>query len=77
MKKIISLFTHLIQSRERNLNLPSTLGSFALTYNQYDSISDQEVEFWESVEEPWNYDSERFWREFPLWLKTNGGDTDG
>ena len=75
MKKIISLINHLVQSREKTLNKVTALGSFALTYNQYNSISDQEVEFWETVEEPWNYDLERFWREFPLWLKNNGGDT--
>jgi hypothetical protein len=47
-----------------------------LTYRQYSTISDQEVELWESLPEPWAVDANGFRRAFFEHLK-NGGAKNG
>lgn len=47
-----------------------------LTYRQYPGISDQEVEVWESLTEPWAVDANGFRRAFFAHLK-NGGAENG
>ena len=32
----------------------------SLTYREYPTVSDQEVELWEDLPEPWNTDAEAF-----------------
>ena len=44
------------------------------TYNQYPTISDQEVEVWEKIPEPWAVDSIGFKEAFLEYFQNNGGD---
>lgn len=45
-----------------------------LTYKQYPTVSDQEVEIWEKLPEPWAVDGEAFKRAFLEYFQKSGGD---
>ena len=45
-----------------------------LSYNQYKTISDQELDVWENVPEPWLVNAATFKKAFLKYLNNTGGD---
>jgi len=76
MKKIIFLKKVWIEIAVENWSVREIVRKLGLklTYNQYSSVSDQEVEVWENLAEPWAVDAPSFKRAFSGHYKTIGGD---
>jgi len=76
MKKIIFSKKVWIEKAIENWSVKKVAKKLGLklTYNWYPDISDQEVEVWENIPEPWNADEVSFKRAFSnYWKKTIEG----
>lgn len=75
MKKIIFLKEAYVKKAIENWSIKEIAKKLGLklTYNQYPSISDQEVEFWENVLKPWLLNANTFKKAFFELNKNRGG----
>ena len=76
MKKIIFLKEKRIKKAIENWSISGIANqlNLRLSYNRFPTISDQEIEFWENVSEPWNVDEDSFQKASFEYFNKSGGD---